>query len=216
MIERKHTKHGCLSYPCNDTHIGRCLKQYGEWCFPELEFTKPYATDIVLDVGANIGTHACVYAQTAKHVHAFEACLEVYTLLCMNAPFNCTPYHVAIGDEQKQTHIPTLDFSQVENFGSTKTGEGTNNVLMRTIDSYNFDHVSLIKIDVEGEELAVLKGAKETINRCHPALFVECDRIEKFYLLERYIDLLGYTSTLCKCPIGPGEDRYSLNLLCVR
>ena len=39
----------------------------------------------------------------------------------------------------------------------------------------NAPKVSLIKIDVQGAEIRVLRGARATIVRCHPALFVEVD-----------------------------------------
>jgi FkbM family methyltransferase len=43
----------------------------------------------------------------------------------------------------------------------------------RTIDSYNFEDVDAIKIDVEGSELYVIEGAKDTIDRCRPSVQVE-------------------------------------------
>lgn len=43
----------------------------------------------------------------------------------------------------------------------------------RTIDSYNFDDVDAIKIDVEGSELHVIHGAVNTIDRCRPSVQVE-------------------------------------------
>lgn len=43
----------------------------------------------------------------------------------------------------------------------------------RTIDSYNFDDVDAIKIDVEGSELLVIHGAVDTIDRCRPSVQVE-------------------------------------------
>jgi FkbM family methyltransferase len=43
----------------------------------------------------------------------------------------------------------------------------------RTIDSYNFEDVDAIKIDVEGSELLVIQGAKDTIDRCRPSVQVE-------------------------------------------
>jgi FkbM family methyltransferase len=47
------------------------------------------------------------------------------------------------------------------------------NVPARTIDSYNFEEVDAIKIDVEGTELFVIEGAKDTIDRCRPSVQVE-------------------------------------------
>jgi FkbM family methyltransferase len=43
----------------------------------------------------------------------------------------------------------------------------------RTLDSYNFEDVDAIKIDVEGSELLVVQGAKDTIDRCRPSVQVE-------------------------------------------
>jgi FkbM family methyltransferase len=43
----------------------------------------------------------------------------------------------------------------------------------RKLDSYNFKDVDAIKIDVEGSELLVIEGAKETIDRCRPSVQVE-------------------------------------------
>ena len=42
-----------------------------------------------------------------------------------------------------------------------------------TLDSYNFQDVDCIKIDVEGSELLVMQGAKDTIDRCRPSVQVE-------------------------------------------
>jgi FkbM family methyltransferase len=54
-----------------------------------------------------------------------------------------------------------------------KKSEHVVQVPCRTIDSYNFEDVDAIKIDVEGSELYVIHGAKETIERCRPSVQVE-------------------------------------------
>ena len=48
-------------------------------------------------------------------------------------------------------------------------------VEIRTLDSYDFPDVSMIKIDVEGHEEAVVAGAAETIRRCRPSLIIESE-----------------------------------------
>jgi FkbM family methyltransferase len=46
-------------------------------------------------------------------------------------------------------------------------------VKIRTLDSYHFNNISMIKIDVESNELQVLKGAIETIKKYRPIIFIE-------------------------------------------
>ena len=55
----------------------------------------------------------------------------------------------------------------------------------RTIDSYNFEDVDVIKIDVEGAEKMVLDGAMQTIDRCRPAV--------QFEIVEKQCKKFGYT-----------------------
>ena len=54
----------------------------------------------------------------------------------------------------------------------------------RTLDSYNFQDVDCIKIDVEGSELLVMQGARDTIERCRPSIQVE--------IVPKQCNLFGY------------------------
>jgi len=58
------------------------------------------------------------------------------------------------------------------------------NVPKRTIDSYNFEDVDAIKIDVEGSELMVIQGAEQTIKKYRPSVQVE--------IVPRQCELFGY------------------------
>ena len=44
---------------------------------------------------------------------------------------------------------------------------------MTYLDKFNFDSVDLLKIDVEGHELQVVKGAEQTIKKCRPLIILE-------------------------------------------
>ena len=46
-------------------------------------------------------------------------------------------------------------------------------VPLKPLDSFEFQDVDFIKIDVEGAEIEVVKGAEGTLRRCHPCVIVE-------------------------------------------
>ena len=48
-------------------------------------------------------------------------------------------------------------------------------VQTRTLDSFSFHNVGFIKIDIEGHELAVISGARNTIEQSRPAFLIECE-----------------------------------------
>ena len=51
----------------------------------------------------------------------------------------------------------------------------TREVEARTLDSFNFSNIGVIKIDVEGHEEAVLEGRRDTLRRTQPALIIESE-----------------------------------------
>ncbi len=72
--------------------------------------------------------------------------------------------------EQKTAECSRGDAVLVE---GRNTNNPTQTAEQRTLDSFNFQDVDLIKIDVEGSELFVLEGAVDTIRRCQPVVQVE-------------------------------------------
>ena len=61
----KDCRHGRMLYNINDKYVGRSLDVYGEFCEAELTLLQPFVrpTDIIIEVGANIGTHTVPFAQ---------------------------------------------------------------------------------------------------------------------------------------------------------
>ena len=101
----KTCRHGDMIFNVHDQHIGRSLDLYGEWAESELEllglFIKP--GDVVIDVGANIGTHTVFFAQRAGatgQVQAFEPQRIVFQNLCanlaLNGLLNVRAFHAAV------------------------------------------------------------------------------------------------------------------------
>lgn len=215
----KSTRHGMMLYNIHDVFIGKSLDLYGEWSWEELEVTLPYAHGIVIDAGAYIGTHTLVYARVAPHVVAFEPCYSTYqNLVCnlaLNAVENVRAFNIALGDTIGMVEIGVPLLSVENNFGRVSVGQAGTFIPMQTIDSLGLSGVSLIKIDVEGHEEEVLRGAQSTLARDHPVLYVEADRPEKVGALIATIEALGYEWMQHEVPLHPGFGHLaSKNLLC--
>lgn len=110
----------------------------------------------------------------------------------MDVVANITVHEVAATNRNKGT-IDILDHTDhgghnhvVLNSDNLKLRDSQNLVPVpaRTIDSYNFQDVNAIKIDVEGSELLVMQGAKDTIERCRPSVQVE--------IVPKQCQLFGY------------------------
>jgi FkbM family methyltransferase len=195
ILKGKPCKHGMMIYNPNDTFIGKSLEWYGEWSEFEIDLLKQFIKegDTIIDVGANIGTHTVAFSRLAGKegkVFAFEAQPRLEAILAANIQLNQLGNvywdNKAIGKENVNillSDVPPDDVSC--NFGSfrlidnegkvSKVAKGLYGAIdMITIDSFAADlSPSVIKIDVEGMELDVIRGAKETISRCKPVLYFE-------------------------------------------
>lgn len=166
---------------------------------------------LAIDVGANNGVTSCLMARSFNKVHAFEANPRLAKNLIRCAPKEVQVWPVALSSEEGEAHL-TVPISAgviLEGWGSMERPllaefdklESVK-VKKRTLDSCDLQDVGLIKIDVEGHEMAVLRGAKETIQRYHPWLIVEAldkqqDRVRQFLipLGFRETNLLALTGT---------------------
>ena len=159
--------------------IKNVIRQGGVWEASVIDMliqhVKPTTT--VLDVGAHIGSHTLYMswlAGPAGRVYAFEPQKKIYRELvqnlALNGATNVLPLRFAVGDTNT---IIEMDISEVGNEGSTAVGKGGDKAELRTIDSFGFRNVSLIKIDVEHLEDQVIAGARKTILRDKPKLLVE-------------------------------------------
>lgn len=189
MIIKKH-KHGYLLFNSFDRIIGKSIDLYGEWCEEELKLLSKYINegDIVLDIGANIGTHTVFFAKKVKArgiVYAFEPQRIIFQNLCANVSLNWLTnvkcYNMALGKSSGHIFVPYLNYLQRKNFGGLRLGNFTEGekIKLITIDSLRLEKCNLIKIDVEGMEADVVKGASKTISKHKPILFVE-NNTEKY------------------------------------
>ena len=156
---------------------------------------------IAVDVGANFGCWTLPLAKHAHRVVAIEPQKPVYSLLVRSIfrgkHSNIDALNCAAGHEDGKILVPVVDLEKGTNFGGITLLEGVNEGevtrLRRLDDVLGGYPVSFIKIDVEGFEDHVLEGARKTIERCQPILFVEMDHsLSNRKQLKERIESMGY------------------------
>lgn len=198
----KRCRYGLMLYNRQDIYVGQSYEQYGEYNEPEMAALRQLCSpgDHVFDIGANIGAHTAPLAMhvgPAGKVYAIEPQRLVYQMMCANVALsalsNVATYWAAAGAAPGTINVPNLDHSQRGNYGGVSVGSATGeSVPMITVDSLKPEKCRLMKIDVEGFELDVLKGAAETIRRFNPRIYLENDRKEKSGALIAHLLGLGY------------------------
>jgi len=178
-----------MYYPEGDSVIGRSLELYGEWAEHEIDVISRLLVDgeTILDVGANIGTHAIAFSRRFPNagVYSFEPQPLAFKLLAANlvenGVRNCTPLNFACG-ERRQIISVRFDYSAIGyNSGAFAVAQaripqknGGFPLMIFPIDRLEFPtRVQFIKIDVEGMEGAVLRGAVNVLKVSRPIVFLE-------------------------------------------
>jgi FkbM family methyltransferase len=204
VIEIKKCRYGAMLFNPRDIFIGGSLRFYGEFSEGEVEMFRAYvrAGDVVVDVGANIGCHTVPLAQMvgeSGRVYAFEPQRWPFMLLCANAMnnglLNVHPYQCGVGAECGTIDVPEMPLDVPVNSGAVNLRaeheSETHRVPLVTLDSLDL-RPRFIKIDVEGMEPDVLRGAESTIRKCRPILYVENDRDETRDALFAVLREYGY------------------------
>lgn len=188
------------------------------------QLAKPGMT--VIEAGANIGGHTVRLARACRPgpLYAFEPQHRVFQVLCANLALNgidnVLAYPEGCGEAEGVATIPRLDYEGSNNFGgvSLRPAEaGGVKVRVIAIDGLELAACGLIKIDVEGFEANVLRGARETIARCRPVLYVENDRPAQQAELIELVAAMGYRLYWHTPRLSGIEDRklVSVNMLCL-
>jgi len=139
---------------------------------------------LALDVGANIGVFSRAFAERFERVVSFEPIPDIRQCLERNVPDNVTVEPCAVSDRPGQLIMRQVVKASGGSFIANHpdiavpttrelTGKRAIPVDVRTIDSFGFEKLGLIKMDIQGAEYLALKGAEETIRRCRPVIMVE-------------------------------------------
>lgn len=197
-ITIESTKHGIFCGLKNDYLFKQAIENgVHEPHFLNLVDNLLSPTDVALDVGGNIGTHAILLSKKLKegHVYTFESQSLVFSILqnnlLLNNCNNVTAYRFAVSNENHSTISMepfTFNKKSINNAALKVDLEGAMGdfSLTRTLDSFEFKKVDFIKIDIQGSEVNALKGAKNLILNQKPVIFIEIE--------EQYLRDLGTSS----------------------
>ena len=161
---------------------------------------------IVCDIGAYIGKYTVGFARRSKHVYVFEPMKKSFELLnstlSLNGCFNVTAYNFGLGERNenvtlfypmKNAGCATVNTAIAEKYKDAKT-EIT---VLRRFDDLNIAP-DFFKIDVEGAELSVLRGAEKYLREKRPELYIElhgngpADKFRNIYAVVNFLKNIGY------------------------
>ncbi|HEY1412307.1 MAG TPA: FkbM family methyltransferase, partial [Rhodopila sp.] len=181
-------------------HMGRLIR--GNRTFYELDVLMKCREiylpgTAVVDVGANIGNHAVFFGAVLNApVYAFEPYPPNFELLQMNIAANgldgqVVPACCAVGEDDGMGSVHP---GPAENLGVTRIAFGGGDVPVHTLDSLKLQGpIGLMKIDVEGAEAAVLRGASRMIGDWSPDIVVEAGDADAFRSVAATLWNFGYT-----------------------
>lgn len=200
-------------------YVGRILRAKGVY-EPELQYASKLLVGstppgLVLDVGANIGTYAIPLAQALPQYRI--VCFEVQRVvhdqlsknIALNGLTNITALCEGLSDVTEKIAVSLPDYATESNimafslddevrahdYECASIGE-TDTVSVAPLDSFHYADIRLIKIDVEGLELKVLRGAAQTLARNgYPPLIFEAWTAKPWFE-DRRRELLAYVRTL--------------------
>lgn len=198
---RATCRHGSFVFPIFDRYVARSLLLYGEYSPREAEVLSSFLRpgDTAVDVGANLGTLSMALARAVGpqgKVLAFEPQGMIHGCLQETVARSDTPWVdarcLAIGEKAGVAVVPRLDATGASNFGGVADDGDGDPVDVVTLDGLALAACRLIKIDVEGRELEVLRGATQLLARCRPVICIECDRQGALTPLVEFLREQGY------------------------
>ncbi|MBS9719404.1 FkbM family methyltransferase [Tianweitania sp. BSSL-BM11] len=225
MVHRElpvtQTPWGSITYLPKDGPIGVSLDRLGAWAACEIRFLRsligPGAT--VIDVGANIGTHAIALAGRIGpkgSLIAFEPQSFIAEILERNISANhlsnCQVVRSAAGNKDDVAWIGEQSFFSQANIAAVPLRKETyskgGETRVKTIDALSLSQCDLIKIDAEGMGAEVLQGAIDTLRHCQPIIYLEANNLEHAIPAVMQLDRDVYEFFVVTSPaqVGSADD----------
>jgi FkbM family methyltransferase len=206
--------------------IGLVVLMSGGFERAETEFAIEQARPgtVAIDVGANVGMFSVPLAlavgpsgrvltiePSPDNVARLESNLE------LNSLENVVVEPIAVGDKDGQLVLQLASdpgFHSTAEIAESRSVEENLTVRAETLDQVwlraHAPAVSFIKIDTEGSEDAVLRGAEQILRACQPVLLVEAKGAERVRELDGWLGSFGY-SRWRQRGFAPGNFAYSVS-----
>jgi FkbM family methyltransferase len=173
--------------PDEDTHFQTMFPQ-----FPKVGGRATYQYDklqscltlcqrrrVAVDVGAHVGLWSMILCDHFATVVAFEPVFAKHFRRNLERKPNVLLHEVALSDQPGSVEMEVVGWnSGATHIAKSSAGEGKQ-IMTARLDDYRLDEVDLIKVDVEGWEFQVLRGAEETMLRSRPVVIFEQKGYEK-------------------------------------
>ena len=140
-----------------------------------------------LDIGAHVGAVSIYLARKFERVIAIEAVPTTFEFLRRNAGNlpNIQLLNIAAGPSEGEvylSHYPRHgQLSHIASDADVPKTERIGPIEVKPVDSLELSELSFIKIDVEGYELPVLEGARQTLERFRPLVLLEQNGNEELH-----------------------------------
>ncbi len=173
-------------FPDYDDHfpkmLDKSLKKDGvvryQWRARDFAVSLCKQKRICIDIGANVGLWSCDLVNEFKSVVAFEPVADFRDCYQQNVRKNNYVLHpIALGSKESFIDMNIVEGNTGHSHINTNT-MGSGSIPLKTLDSFNFTDIDMIKIDVEGFEEEILLGAMDTIKRNLPVLVIEQQKHE--------------------------------------
>ncbi len=155
---------------------------------------------VYLDIGAHLGTHTLWFALAcpSTHVHAFEPVGRYAAVLRRNVQVNgleqkVTVHQVGLSDQDgRASNLMSVEHQMGFQPDPAPVSEEFD---VKRLDQVIRKRVALMKLDVEGMEAAVLRGARRILSRHRPAVFAEARTGQERDTIADVLAPLGYAAT---------------------
>ena len=143
-----------------------------------------------LDIGSNIGQWTRPLAKIFDNVICFEPNPNFRECFSrnINEP-NVILHPYALSSHEHTAEQGKTDTHLNHRVGDTNPRDG--DIECKSFDSFNFAEIDYVKIDVDGFEIPLLEGAKETLTRNSPVINIEMKRAKRPVITRRATAILN-------------------------